>query len=176
MGSANLMDTGLRFFSRAFPKITPMTNKILSIATVILGFAVLTTVAAAEPSPVGLWRTFDDRDGQAASLVRIEEKAGVLEGRVIKILPRPGHHPDAICEKCDGTRKNQPITGMTILWGMRRDGDEYTGGEIIDPDNGNIYRCKIRVSDNTLDVRGYIGISLFGRTQTWVREPPDVSR
>jgi uncharacterized protein (DUF2147 family) len=145
---------------------------IQPLASTFLAISLVACAAwAGEPSPVGLWRTYDDKDGQAASLVRIEDRGGILEGLVIKILPRPGHPADARCEKCDGARKNQPVTGMTILWDMRRDGDEYTGGRIIDPEDGNIYRCKMRVSGNKLDVRGYLGISLFGRTQTWVREP-----
>ncbi|MHB8354758.1 MAG: DUF2147 domain-containing protein [Burkholderiales bacterium] len=147
-----------------------MTPKLLATAFLVFSFTALTAMAD-EPSPVGLWRTFDDQDGQAASLVRIEDKGGSLEGRVIKILPRPGHPTDALCEKCDGARLNQPVTGMTILWNMKRIGDEYTDGWIIDPQNGNTYRCTMHVSGNKLDVRGYLGISLFGRTQTWVREP-----
>ena len=145
---------------------------IQPIAAAFLALSLVTGKAwTGEASPVGLWRTYDDKDGQAASLVRIEDKGGILEGHVIKILPRPGHPVDALCEKCDGARKNQPVTGMTILWGMRRDGDEYDGGEILDPDNGNTYRCRMRVLGDKLDVRGYLGISLFGRSQTWVREP-----
>ncbi len=145
---------------------------IQPIAAAFLALSLITGNAwTGEASPVGLWRTYDDKDGQAASLVRIEDKGGILEGHVIKILPRPGHPVDALCEKCDGARKNQPVTGMTILWGMRRDGDEYDGGEILDPDNGNTYRCRMRVLGDKLDVRGYLGISLFGRSQTWVREP-----
>ncbi len=129
------------------------------------------TTVAAEFSPVGLWRTFDDEDGKAASLVRIDNVEGILEGRVVRILPRPGHPIDARCEACGGARKNQPVTGMIILWGMKPEGEYYGGGEILDPHNGRTYRCKIRVKGNTLEVRGYLGISLFGRTQTWVREP-----
>jgi uncharacterized protein (DUF2147 family) len=145
---------------------------IQPLAAAFLAISLVTGNAwAGEPSPVGLWRTYDDKDGQAASLVLIEDKGGMLEGRVIRILPRPGHPVDALCEKCEGARKNQPVTGMTILWGMRRDGDEYDGGEILDPDNGNTYRCRMRVLADKLEVRGYLGISLFGRSQTWAREP-----
>jgi len=151
-------------------KDNPLITRKLSATFLIYNLIGLPAIAD-QPSPIGLWRTFDDRDGQAASLVRIEDKGGILEGRVIKILPRPGHPTDALCEKCDGARKNQPITGMTIMWNMKRDGDEYAGGQIIDPDSGNIYSCKMRASDNKLSVHGYLGISLFGRTQTWVREP-----
>ncbi|MDE2623084.1 MAG: DUF2147 domain-containing protein [Betaproteobacteria bacterium] len=142
----------------------------LLFATLLLGLFAM-TAPAAELSPVGVWRTFDDEDGKAASLVRIDSLGGVLEGRVVRILPRPGHPVDARCDECSGARKGQPVTGMVILWGMKQDGDEYDGGEILDPHNGRIYRCKMKVKGNTLEVRGYLGISLFGRSQTWVREP-----
>lgn len=126
---------------------------------------------AAEPSPVGLWQTVDDNDGQPAAIVRIQERNGLLEGAVVRILPRKGADPEALCENCDGARKNQPIQGMTILWGLKRDGQEFAGGEILDPDNGSIYRCRMRLTGDRLEVRGYLGISLFGRSQTWTRMP-----
>ncbi len=147
-----------------------MKRAVFPFAVLILCLAAL-AAHAAEFSPVGLWRTFDDEDGQAASLVRIDTLDGMLEGRVVRILPRPGHPLDARCDECSGARKGQPVTGMVILWGMKRDGDEYSGGQILDPHNGRIYRCKMKVKSNTLEVRGYLGFSLFGRTQTWVREP-----
>ncbi len=140
------------------------------VLALLLGLSAL-AVQAAALSPVGLWRTFDDEDGQAASLVRIDNLGGVLEGRVVRILPRPGHPLDARCDECSGARKGQPVTGMVILWGMKQDGDEYDGGQILDPHNGRTYRCKMKVKGNTLEVRGYLGFSLFGRSQTWVREP-----
>jgi uncharacterized protein (DUF2147 family) len=127
----------------------------------------LVQTALAIESPVGLWRTYDDKDGQASSVVRIEEKNGQLEGKVVRILPRPGHPVDAVCDQCDGARKNQPVMGMIILWGMKRDGDSYSGGEILDPEDGHIYRCKMKRKGDQLDVRGYLGFSLFGRSQTW---------
>jgi len=130
----------------------------------------LSTAAYAEDSPVGLWKTFDDSDGQAASLVRIVEKEGRLEGQLIKLLPRKGHDINAVCSKCEGSLKNQPISGMKIVWEMQRSGDEYTGGKILDPFSGNTYNCKIKIADGKLNVRGFIGFSLLGRTQTWVRE------
>ncbi|MDE1982417.1 MAG: DUF2147 domain-containing protein [Betaproteobacteria bacterium] len=140
------------------------------VIALLLGLSAL-AAQAIELSPVGLWRTFDDEDGQAASLVRIDNLGGVLEGRVVRILPRPGHPLDARCDECSGARKGQPVTGMVILWGMKQDGGEYDGGQILDPHNGRTYRCKMKVKGNTLEVRGYLGFSLFGRSQTWVREP-----
>ena len=106
-------------------------------------------------------------------MIRITEANGVYEGKVEKLLNRqPDDDPDNLCRKCEGARKDQPIVGMTILWGLKKDGDQYSGGEILDPKNGKIYRAKMKLVDNgaKLEVRGFIGVSLFGRSQTWVRE------
>jgi uncharacterized protein (DUF2147 family) len=127
---------------------------------------------AAESVPTGRWLTIDDNDGKPRSLVVIEEKQGELRGRIEQIFPRPGEDEQSLCEQCEGARKNQPVVGMVFLWGLRKQGDEYSGGEILDPDDGKIYRAKIQPSPDgkQLIVRGYIGFSLFGRSQTWLRE------
>ena len=120
-------------------------------------------------SPIGLWRNIDDETKQSKALIRIVEQGGALVGRIERILT---DKPDAVCEKCTDARKDKPVQGMTILTGLKRDGDEWTGGEILDPNNGKVYRAKARLADGgrKLDVRGFIGIALVGRTQTWVRE------
>jgi uncharacterized protein (DUF2147 family) len=132
-----------------------------------------TTAFADSSSPAGLWRTIDDKTGKERSLVRITEASGVYEGKVEKLLNRqPDDDPDNLCRKCEGARKDQPVIGMTILWNLKKDGDQYAGGEILDPKNGKIYRAKMKLLDGgrKLEVRGFIGISLLGRSQTWVRE------
>ena len=131
-----------------------------------------TTAHAAELSPVGLWKTIDDNTGQSRGLVRIREVNGQYEGKVEKIFPKPGEESNPKCEKCEGNRQNQPVIGMTILWGLTKQGDEYQGGEILDPENGKVYRSRMKLFDNgkKLDVRGFIGFSLFGRSQIWFRE------
>jgi uncharacterized protein (DUF2147 family) len=124
-------------------------------------------------TPAGLWRTVDDKTGKERSVIRITQANGVYEGKVEQLLNRqPDDDPDNMCRKCEGARKDQPIIGMTILWGLKKDGDQYSGGEILDPKNGKIYRAKMKLVDNgaKLEVRGFIGVSLFGRSQTWVRE------
>jgi uncharacterized protein (DUF2147 family) len=127
-------------------------------------------VHAAEPTPVGAWRTFDDHTGKARSIVRIYEDNGKLFGRIESSLDpaRAGR----ICDLCKDDRKNQKVVGMVIIRGLSKDGEEFNGGDILDPDNGKIYRCKIRLIENggKLSVRGFIGISLIGRSQTWTRE------
>ena len=127
---------------------------------------------AAEPSATGLWRTIDDSTGKPRALVRITEASGQYQGRLEKTFPQPGEDPNPKCDKCSGSRRNQPVVGMTILWGMTKQDEEYQGGEILDPENGKIYRAKMRLEDGgkALHVRGFIGISLLGRTQVWMRE------
>jgi uncharacterized protein (DUF2147 family) len=147
-----------------------LTARILLCAGALL---VATTAFADSNSPEGLWRTVDDKTGKERSLVRITEASGVYEGKVEKLLNRqPDDDPDNLCRKCEGARKDQPVIGMTILWNLKKDGDQYTGGEILDPKNGKVYRAKMKLLDGgrKLEVRGFIGISLLGRSQTWVRE------
>ena len=132
----------------------------------------LPQLALAQTStPVGLWKTIDDATGKERSYVRIVEVDGALQGKVEKLFPFPGDDPENLCEKCKGELKDKPVVGMTILWGLKDEGDVWKGGQILDPDNGKTYRCKMTVSEDgrQLDVRGYIGISLIGRTQTWLR-------
>jgi len=129
-------------------------------------------LGAADPTPVGLWKTIDDTTGQPKGLVRISERNGQLEGKIERIFPKPGDDPAPKCEKCDGTRHNQPVLGMTILWNLTKQGGDYQGGEILDPENGRIYQAKMKLidGDKKLEVRGFIGFSLLGRSQVWLRE------
>jgi uncharacterized protein (DUF2147 family) len=134
-------------------------------------FAAATSATAQAPAPVGLWKTYSDRTGEADGLVRITEANGELEGTVVKVFSPPAPSSNPLCEECRGELRNQPIVGMKILRGMRAEADAYSGGEILDPDEGKVYRCTLRVINGgrKLEVRGYVGISLFGRTQVWDR-------
>lgn len=149
-------------------------NTLTARACLCAAALLAATAALADTStPAGLWRTIDDKTGKERSLVRITETNGVYEGKVEKLLNRqPDDDPDNLCRKCEGERKDKPVIGMTILWNLEREGDQYTGGEILDPKNGKIYRAKMKLLDGgrKLEVRGFIGISLLGRSQTWIRE------
>ena len=138
----------------------------------IVLFLAAVPLGAAELSPAGLWKTIDDHTGQPKGLVRIREVNGQYEGKIEKIFPKPGDDPAPKCDQCDGARRNQPVLGMTFLWGLIKQGDEYQGGKILDPENGKIYRAKMKLTDGgkKLEVRGFIGFSLLGRSQTWLRE------
>ena len=144
--------------------------KTLFFATTLM---LASSLVAAAGSPVGTWRSIDDKTKQERSIIKITEENGELKGVVEKLFDQPGDDPAHLCKECKGERKDKPIIGMTILWGLKKDGDTWAGGEILDPKNGKIYRCKMTLSEDgkSLNVRGFIGISLLGRTQTWLRAP-----
>lgn len=124
-------------------------------------------------SPVGLWKTVDDGTKKDKSLVRISESGGVFSGKVEKIVD-PDAPKDAVCKDCIDDRKDKPVLGMTIIKNMKQSVDDkavYEGGEILDPNNGKVYKSKLKLVDGgaRLDVRGFIGLAVFGRTQTWSR-------
>ncbi len=125
----------------------------------------------AQMNPVGLWKTIDDSTGVAKSLVRITDDAGVYRGTIEKLLD-PADKPDAVCDKCTDERKDKPLLGLTILRNVHQDADDKTvwdGGDITDPNNGKVYRTRLKPVDGgkKLEVRGYLGP--FYRTQVWIR-------
>ncbi len=126
---------------------------------------------AAPATPVGEWQQFDDRKGDLRSIIRIDEGNGQLTGTIVRAVLRPGEPPNPTCEKCPGEFKDRPIEGLRFMWGLTGEGRSWDGGRILDPEDGKIYRVKLRLSEDgrTLEVRGYIGVSLFGRTQRWTR-------
>lgn len=141
----------------------------LAVAAALMAGAV--GAWAQTDTPAGVWRTIDDKTGQAKALIKITEKNGEYVGTIEKGLG-PDADPNRICTACTDYRKGQKMIGMQILNGLRKDGDEYDGGKILDPESGMTYGCKVKVIDGgqKLQVRGYLGISLLGRTQTWIRE------
>ncbi|HEY2164179.1 MAG TPA: DUF2147 domain-containing protein [Gemmatimonadaceae bacterium] len=146
-----------------------MTNRSLFLVTACLAL-VNDPAVIAQDSPAGLWSTISDRDGKPTGIVEIREVNGELVGVVRGILVDAGP-ADSVCDKCTDDRKGQPIVGMEILRHMRQNGDEWNGGEILDPENGQTYRATMKLAEDgkKLIVRGYIGIPMFGRSQTWVR-------
>lgn len=145
---------------------------ILKSAILAVALAGLALPAFASATPEGRWRTIDDKTHKEKSIVEIAEVNGELQGKVVKLLNRGDKPANPACDKCEGDRKGKPVIGMTILWGLKQDGDEWTGGSILDPENGETYDAKLSLKDDgrKLDVRGFLGISLLGRTQTWVRD------
>jgi uncharacterized protein (DUF2147 family) len=142
----------------------------LMLAGALLGGAI--TAHAQNDTPVGVWQTIDDHTGQPKALVQIiDDGNGQLSGKVIKGL-LADDNPARKCTACTDARKDQPILGMTIIDGMKKTDDGWDDGHILDPENGKVYRCKMHVENGgqKLVVRGYLGISLLGRSQTWVRQ------
>ena len=135
--------------------------------------ALLVVPAAwAQNTPVGLWKTIDDETGKPKSLVRITETNGELTGKIEKLFREPNEDQNPKCTKCEGATKDQPIIGLTILSGLKKDGESWSGGHVFDPGKGKTYNAKVTPTDGgkKLEMRGYIGAPMFGRTQTWVRE------
>jgi uncharacterized protein (DUF2147 family) len=146
------------------------------ITRTAVGLMFLTSAWAQNTSPVGFWETVDDKTGSPRALIEItQDQNGVLSGKVVKGLVA-GEPVDKRCTACTDSRKDQVIIGMTVVSGMHQDGDGWEGGEILDPDNGKVYRCKMHLekAGTVLIVRGFIGVALLGRSQTWVRQA-DVS-
>lgn len=147
------------------------THHSLARLTGALALALTAGAAFAQATPAGTWKTIDDNTGKQKGEVKIVDNGGTFTGKVSKILV-PGDE-NKTCTKCTDDRKDQPIQGMTILKDLKANGNNnWDGGNILDPENGKVYSAKMSLDDsgNKLTVRGFIGISLIGRSQTWIRE------
>jgi uncharacterized protein (DUF2147 family) len=151
---------------------------ILALA-VLFGSAflpLLGTASGAErpslESPVGRWKTVDDATGKIKSVVAIWEENGKLYGRIQKLIDPDPKDPNPTCEDCSGEEKGKPVVGLKILRDLQKDGDGWSGGTILDPASGKIYKCLLSLEDGgtKLKVRGFIGVSVLGRTQHWLRQ------
>ncbi|KGV37765.1 hypothetical protein X985_4617 [Burkholderia pseudomallei MSHR4012] len=148
-----------------------MTRSLRSITVAGALLACAASAFAQADSPVGMWQTIDDHTGKPKALVQISvDSNGELSGKVVKGLGE-NDTPDRRCTACTDERKDQLIKGMTIIKAMKKDGEGWDGGNILDPENGKVYKCKMKLEDGgqKLVVRGYIGVSLLGRSQTWMR-------
>lgn len=146
-----------------------MRNLLVCSLACVAALLLPTLAAAADPTPVGVWKTIDDKTGKPKGLIRIFERSGEYFGKIEASL---ADHKKERCDVCTDDRKDQPLIGMEVLRHMKKNGNEFTNGDILDPDNGSVYRCKMKLDDQgkKLQVRGFIGFSLLGRTQTWIRE------
>lgn len=127
---------------------------------------------AQTPSIYGTWKTIDDNSKEAKSLINIYEKDGKVFGKIEKLFLKPDENQNPICDKCIGENKDAPILGMELLRSFDKDSEtKWSEGTITDPKSGKVYSCKIELIENgtKLKVRGYVGISLLGRTQVWER-------
>jgi uncharacterized protein (DUF2147 family) len=137
------------------------------VPTLLLSLFLAGNSFAAQGSIVGSWKTIDDETNKARSIVKIYKKGGKYFGRITRLYLEKGEDPNPVCVDCKDSRKNKPVKGMIVIKNMVKKGKEYVDGNILDPEDGNVYKCKIWLENGKLKVRGYAGI--FYRTQSWVK-------
>ena len=156
----------------------PLLNvKRFAFAAAALGLSAALVAAAPRPAPApptveGMWEQLED-NGKVGSWFYIYERDGVYEGKIVKMFLKPGENPNPLCVRCTGDQKNLPTLGLTLIKGMQKKGRSYENGTILDPRDGSVYNARMELSSDgqKLVVRGYLGIELFGQSQTWRRLP-----
>jgi uncharacterized protein (DUF2147 family) len=138
------------------------------IAATLFTFA---GAALAQATPVGVWKTIDDKTKAEKAQIRITESGGVFSGKIEKLLAADAK-PDAVCDKCEDDRKDKPMVGLEVIRGVKKSEDNlWDGGTILDAGEGKVYKVRLQAADGgkKLEVRGYVGLPMLGRTQTWIR-------
>ena len=139
---------------------------------IALALAAAVGSVSAQTTPVGVWKTIDDKTKTEKAQIRITEAGGVYSAKIEKLLAADAK-PDSVCDKCSDDRKDKPIVGMEIMRGVKRSDSDNTwdGGTILDAAEGKVYKVRLQTADGgkKLEVRGYIGMPMMGRTQTWIR-------
>jgi len=144
---------------------------MLLIVQVMLVASTVIQAAPSLPTAAGVWKQVDE-SGKVGALVTITQEGDLFVGRLSRLFPEPGDDPNPVCENCPGAKHNRPVLGLVFIEGMKQSGLDYDGGTILDPETGKTYIAKMSLSPDgkKLTVRGYLGLSIFGRSQTWTRE------
>jgi len=144
-----------------------MKTKLFAVLALFMFGVVL---GASAQKIIGKWKTIDDETGKAKSIVKIYKgnHDGLIYGKIETLYREPGEDQNPVCENCKGSLKNKPIKGMIIIRAMKKKGDKWVDGTILDPGNGKTYDCKMWLEGGKLQVRGYLGWSALGRSQTWL--------
>jgi uncharacterized protein (DUF2147 family) len=151
-----------------------MRAKLLISALALVSLIACVHRLSADPTPTGLWQAVDDDTKQPTGWFLITEQTGVYNGIIAKMFLKPGEDPNAVCDQCKDDRHDHPWLGLELIRGMRQESaDKYSGGTILDPRDGKIYKATMKVAPDgqTLIVRGYLGVELLGRNQYWTRLP-----
>lgn len=143
------------------------------VAATLLSLVGAGNAPAAEQTAAGLWQATDQATGQPTGWFLITDHGGVFAGAIVRMYMKPGENPNVVCDQCTDDRRGQPWLGLEIIRGMKRNGMKYEDGTILDPRHGSIYKAMMTLTPDgqTLVVRGYLGISLFGQDQYWTRLP-----